>query len=104
MSNYLYTIAMLVISVVVLGAVLVSFHAVYEGTCLDNDTKRNKTTLAKFPTQAELDRFNEAHRQAVRGRLARWLHIFHSEFGKAQHHRGVGTHHPAPSAKASDHI
>lgn len=102
--SHLYTIAMLVISVAVLGAVLVSYHALYEGTCLDSNTKRNKTTLAKFPTLADLHRFNDAHRQDVRAKLDHWLNTFHTAFDKTRHHTGMGKSHPTPSAKASDHI
>ena len=102
--THLYAIAMLILSVAVLAAVLVSFHTLYEGTCLTNETVRNKLTIGKFPTKDDLKRFKEANKQEVRAKLDRWLRVFREQFTKAQTHTGYAVNHATPSAVASKHI
>ena len=102
--NHLYATAMLILSIAVLAAILVSFHSIFEGTCLSDETIRNKLTVGKFPTKTDLKRFNDAHTQEVRAKLAKWLRVFQEQFAKEQKRTGYAKSHPTPSAAANQHI
>jgi hypothetical protein len=104
MNHIMYTIAMLVITVIALGAVIVSFNKLCESTHLDPDTLPNKLTLEKFKTEGDLERYQKADRQDLILVLDKALRSFRDKFQSERVRTGYAKTYRAPNAKAVTYL